>query len=79
MSRGERPVECREFKVVLRELGFEPQPRTATSHEKWRRASDGRVVIVDEPKAPFHRGLLKQMLNQAGISKKGFFRRLNRR
>ena len=79
MSKGERPVSYREFTSVLRELGFEPKPRTGTSHEKWARPSDGRMVIVDEPKSPFHRSLLKLMLNQAGISKRDFFALLSRR
>lgn len=71
MGRGERPVEDREFKKVLKHLGFVAQPRTGTSHEKW--VKDGRVVIVDEPKSPYHRNLLKLMLHQVGISKKDFF------
>lgn len=78
MARGERPVEYREFTKVLVYLGFEPLPRTGTSHEKWRRPRDGRVVIVDEPKAPFHRSLLRLMLHQADVSKKDFFRILER-
>lgn len=77
--KGERPVTYREFTWVLRELGFEPKPRTSTSHEKWHRPRDGRMVIVDEPKAPFHRKLLKLMLHQAGIDKKALFEMLQKR
>lgn len=77
MGKGERPVEDSEFKRVLKHLGFAPKPRTGTSHEKWCHP-DGRMVIVDEPKAPYHRKLLRLMLNQAGISKKDFFRLLDK-
>lgn len=75
MGRGERPVTDREFKRVLRHLGFEPKPRTGTSHEKWTR--DGRIVIVDSHHAPYARRLLAAMLHQAGISKNDFFKLLD--
>ena len=49
-----RPVTCKEFKAVLRSLGFEPRPQTATSHEQWvRHEPVFRKVTVDCPKAPF--------------------------
>lgn len=76
MGKGERPVEDRQFKRVIRHLGFAPLPRTGTSHEKWRH-EDGRMVVVDAPKAPYHRRLLKLMLEQVGISKKDFFKLLD--
>ena len=71
MGTRERPVDDREMKRVLTELGFSPQPRTATSHEKWSHP-DGRMVIVDSPKAPYARGLLRLMIRAIGISKKEF-------
>lgn len=78
MAKGERPVGYREMTRVLRHLGFEPKPRTGTSHEKWTRPIDGRMVIVDEPKAPFHRKLLSLMLFQMGVSKRDFFALLDK-
>lgn len=76
MGRGERPVSDREFKKVLRYLGYSPLPRTGTSHEKW--VKDGRLVVVDSHHQPYHRKLLKLMLAQAGISKRDFFALLDR-
>jgi hypothetical protein len=35
-------------------------------------------VVVDAHHAPYHRNLLKQMLNQAKLSKKDFFKILAR-
>ena len=76
MGKGERPVKAREMKCVLRHLGFKPKPRTGTSHEKWTDGS--RLVVVDSHHQPYHRGLLKQMLNQMGLSKKDFFALLDK-
>lgn len=76
MARGERPVTYRELTWALRQLGFEPKPRTGTSHEKWSRPADGRMVVVDEPKSPFHRSLLMLMLRQMGVTKREFFEML---
>lgn len=60
---------------MLRSLGFEPKPRNGTSHEKW--TGNGRLVVVDAHHSPYHRKLLKLMLDQAGISKRDFFRMLD--
>lgn len=71
----ERPVTAREFKAVLKRLGFEPRPSKGTSHEQWVR-SDARGffrVTVDAHQQPYHRALLKLMLHQAGIRKSEFF------
>lgn len=77
MGIRERPVQDREFKRVISHLGFEAQPRTGTSHEKWKHA-DGRMVIVDEHHSPYHRRLLAAMLHQACIGKREFFELLDR-
>jgi len=75
----ERPVTDREFKAVLRKLGFTPLPRKGTSHEQWTKGSgkDYRRVTVDAHHAPYHRQLLNMMLKQAGISKADFFQLLD--
>lgn len=71
----ERPVTHKEFVAVLKQLGFEARSRTGTSHVQWvKTGPDGfRKVTVDEHHAPYHRQLLKSMLNQAGLSKNDFF------
>jgi len=77
----ERPVTDREFKAVLRALGFSPRPQqSGSSHEQWTKNSGGeyRRVTVDSHHAPYHRQLLKMMLTQAGLSKAEFFRLLDR-
>ncbi len=71
----ERPVTHKEFKAVLKHLGFEPRPQKGTSHEQWV-FDDGKTflkVTLDEHNAPYHRRILKLMLNQAGLSKDRFF------
>lgn len=76
----ERPVTDREFKAVLKAAGFEPRPQRATSHEHWVKVVEGTLlkVTVDSHHAPYHRELLRNMLRQAGMSKKDFFRLLDR-
>ncbi len=74
----ERPVTHKEFVAVLKHLGFEARPQNGTSHVQWVRSEPGpfRKVTVDSHHAPYHRTLLSSMLNQAGISKKDFFKLL---
>ncbi|MFN6506314.1 type II toxin-antitoxin system HicA family toxin [Xanthomonas translucens] len=74
----ERPVTDKEFKEVLRILGFTPQPKKGTSHEQWVKdeGSSYKRVTVDPHHAPYHRQLLKLMLSQAGITKDQFFKLL---
>lgn len=76
----ERPVTDREFKAVLKHLGFEPRAQKSTSHEQWVAVRGGAFfkVTVDSHHAPYHRELLKNMLKQAGLSKDQFFRILDR-
>ncbi|QIE86755.1 type II toxin-antitoxin system HicA family toxin [Pseudomonas nitroreducens] len=68
------PLTCKQVKDGLKELGFEPRPRTGTSHEKWVKTTDkGRwIVTVDCPKAPFSNDLIKSMAKQAGESTRAF-------
>jgi len=75
----ERPVTDKEFKAVLKKLGFVLQPQKATAHEQWTKGEgkDYRRVTVDPHHAPYHRQLLKMMLSQAGISKAEFFELLD--
>lgn len=72
----ERPVTHKEFKMVLKYLGYMPRPQAGTSHEHWV-LDDGNVfrkVTLDEHNAPYHRRILKLMLSQAALSKEQFFR-----
>lgn len=57
-------------------LGFQPRPRTGTSHEHWAPKDPGapfRKVTVDEPKAPFGEILVRSMARQAGVSLREFY------
>jgi len=77
----ERPVTDREFKAVLRALGFSPRPQqSGSSHEQWTtgQGREYRRVTVDAHHAPYHRQLLKMMLKQAGLSKAEFFSLLDK-
>lgn len=78
MSAQHPPVTCKEFKSVLKSLGFEPASAGSTSHEQWKgkHAGKRRLVTVDCPKAPFTRDLLRRMLEQLGMSKAEFYQRL---
>lgn len=71
----ERPVSDKEFKSVLKHLGFEPRDKKGTSHEQWVRGSGKEFlrVTVDPHHEPYHRELLGLMLKQAGLSKSRFF------
>ena len=72
------PLTCKQVKTILSNLGFEPRPRTGTSHEKWVKTDGGRryVVTVDCPKAPFSPDLISYMARQAGVTKKEFYNNL---
>ena len=74
------PLTCDEVKRILRNLGFEPRPRKATSHEQWVKQEAGRFykVTVDCPKAPFSQDLVRWMAKQAGVSKKEFYNALKK-
>lgn len=54
MSGQHPPLTCAEVKAALKRLGFEPLPRTGTSHEQWAKTEGGRrfKVTVDCPKQP---------------------------
>lgn len=76
-----RPLEYREVKQILKNLGFEPRPRKGTSHEQWVKYSERGLykVTVDCPKAPFGPDLIKSMASQAGVSKREFYRALDKK
>lgn len=75
MGRKRPQLDCRDVKRLLKLLGFEPMPRTGTSHEKFKCYARGqfRRVDVDCPKAPFSPDLIKSMASQAGLSKDEFY------
>lgn len=53
MSRWKRPLDAREVRAILKNLGFEHRS-TSGSHEQW--VSSGlpfRKVTLDPPKQPF--------------------------
>jgi hypothetical protein len=70
------PISCRDFKAILRHLGFSPRPqKSGTSHEDWVATINGefKKVTVDCPKAPFSQDLIKSMAAQAGVTKKRIY------
>lgn len=79
MAPAFRPIEYKEVIVGLKALGFARRPGKSTSHEQWIKdvVRDGRPyrykVTVDRHHAPFHRELLKSMINQSGVSKSEFY------
>jgi predicted RNA binding protein YcfA (HicA-like mRNA interferase family) len=74
------PLTCKDVKRILKNLGFESRPQKSTSHEQWVKTVNGRLykVTVDCPKAPFSQILIGFMADQAGVSKKEFYRQLNK-
>ena len=79
MGQKYRPLTCKEVKAILKKLGFTPRPRKGTSHEQWVKDTNQRryKVTVDCPKAPFSQDLVTFMANQAGLTKKQFYRELD--
>lgn len=76
MSGEYPPLTCKDVKNVLAYLGFIARPRKGSSHEQWVKEKAGRLykVTVDCPKAPFSPTLIKSMAEQAGLSKKDFYK-----
>lgn len=74
MSGHFPPLDCAEFKRILKVLGFTPRPQKSTSHEHWVKDDPFRKVTVDCPKAPFAGRLLDLMIRQTGLSKKEFYK-----
>lgn len=74
MSGRFPPLECRDVKRILKNLGFEFIVQRG-SHEKWQKTVNGVLfsVTVDCPKAPFSQTLITSMASQAGVSKKDFY------
>ena len=79
MSGKYPPLTCKEVKQILKSLGFKPRSKKGTSHEQWIREEPKpfRKVTVDCPKAPFSQILITSMANQAGVSKKVFYKNLH--
>lgn len=80
MGTRERPVSAREFEKLLKTLGFSMLPQDGTSHRQWEhpRFNGGyRHVTVSPHNEPFTKTLLKNMRNQAGLSKREFFKYLD--
>lgn len=80
MSGQHPPLTCAEVKAVLKRLGFEPLPRTGTSHEQWAKTEGGRrfKVTVDCPKQPFSHDIIRYMARQAGVSVREFYAALRK-
>lgn len=74
------PLTCKEVKAILKKLGFEPRPQKGTSHEQWVKKTehDFWKVTVDCPKEPFSQELIKSIASQAGLSKKEFYKLLEK-
>jgi predicted RNA binding protein YcfA (HicA-like mRNA interferase family) len=73
MSRWKRPLEAREVKTILTNLGFKYREQRG-SHEQWTKEGPPfRKVTVDCPKAPFGHILIASMARQAGVTVKQFY------
>jgi len=78
MSSRFPPLECRDVKRILKNLGFAFVVQRG-SHEKWQKTVDRTLfsVTVDCPKAPFGPTLITSMASQAGVSKQAFYAALD--
>ncbi len=72
MSGRFPPLECKDVKRILKNLGFAHRD-TVGSHEQWVADNPFRKVTVDCPKAPFSPFLTESMARQAGVTKKEFY------
>jgi predicted RNA binding protein YcfA (HicA-like mRNA interferase family) len=80
MSSHFPPLDCGQVKSILRNLGYERTSQCG-SHEHYTRLSKkhGLVkVTVDCPKEPFMGDLIRYMSAQAKLSKKDFYKALNK-
>jgi predicted RNA binding protein YcfA (HicA-like mRNA interferase family) len=68
----------KEVRTILKNLGFEPRPQGASSHQQWVADSPFRKVTVDPPKEPFGHDLIKSMARQAGVGVRDFYAALDR-
>jgi predicted RNA binding protein YcfA (HicA-like mRNA interferase family) len=78
MSSAFPPLQCRDVKRILKNLGFSFVVQRG-SHEKWQKTVNGKLfsVTVDCPHAPFSQTLITSMASQAGVSKKQFYEALS--
>lgn len=76
MSSQYPPLNCKDVKRILRNLGFKPRPQKEGrgSHERWTREDPYFRVDVDCPKEPFSQFLIESMAAQAGLNKKQFYK-----
>jgi predicted RNA binding protein YcfA (HicA-like mRNA interferase family) len=74
MSGHYPPLNCKDVKKILANLGFQFVHQRG-SHEKWQKksATSCWTVIVDCPNAPFTQTLISSMASQAGVTKKQFY------
>lgn len=64
-------MKCADVQRALRNLGFVMEPRTGTSHEKWRATINGvlRKVTVACHRGEVHAKDVKSIIGQAGVTK----------
>ena len=77
-GRWKRPLTVQEVRTILKNLGFEPRPQGASSHQQWVAVNPFRKVTVDPPKQPFGPDLIKSMARQAGVSVRAFYEAQNK-
>lgn len=70
----ERPVKHSEMADLLRRLNFKCV-RSSGSHDQWEGEYGGRrrMVTLDKHHSPYHRGLLRDIRHQIGMSKAELF------
>lgn len=67
------PLKHKDAETALKNLGFIKQDTKSTSHTQWKKYFPGRKpsmrkVTLDQHNSPYHRSLLKNIANQAGVS-----------
>jgi predicted RNA binding protein YcfA (HicA-like mRNA interferase family) len=79
LSGTHPPLECKDVKKILTNLGFSFREQKG-SHEQWVKKTESGFwkVTVDCPKAPFSQMLIESMARQAGVSKKEFYAQLRK-
>lgn len=73
------PVRHKDAEKALKKLGFTKLKQGSTSHEHWIKEFPGekpakRKVTLDKHNSPYCNPLLRQLINQTGVSKKEFYR-----
>lgn len=78
MGKRYPPLDRAQVEAVLKSLRFSPKRQPGSSHQQWEGHTEGqrRVVTVDHMKSKKEKygpRLLKNMIDQSGLTKKEFY------